>query len=341
MLPPGSLEIAVEVGQIASGPGGLEDRADALMEPLRRLVPFQAAAIYLLDPQQQLSMRVVSRGYDAAVSHYITSPANGEEIEMLGLTRWRRAMRVRDLPVPRERIHGWMEYLRPAGFREGLSVGLFAPDGRHVGLLGMNTDCDRHPTEDARDLIGVLAPLIANAVDPLRSISTVAAIVGDAVAGIVLTPAGGTLPLPGLAPHPLLEIGSAVLATAGDRLVPGRVHVSFLCPCPTADAPSAHVRVTVLAGPRDLGPGAVAVVLVSPPGDVRRLTPRELQILGLLVEGWSNQRIAAALVVAQRTVHAHLENILAKLEAATRTQAAVRALRLGLYVPRPLNGVRL
>jgi DNA-binding NarL/FixJ family response regulator len=77
----------------------------------------------------------------------------------------------------------------------------------------------------------------------------------------------------------------------------------------------------------------IAVVLLSPPGDLYGLTDRELEILGLLVQGWPNRRIAAALFIAQRTVAAHLEHILPKLGAPTRTLAAVRALRLGLYVP--------
>src|SRR3712207_3522436 len=85
-------------------------------------------------------MPVVSRGYGQAVSDYMTSPANTEEIELLGLTRHRAAMRLRDLPVPAEHVRGWVEYLRPAGFRGGLAVGLFTPDGRHLGILGLNTD---------------------------------------------------------------------------------------------------------------------------------------------------------------------------------------------------------
>jgi DNA-binding NarL/FixJ family response regulator len=132
-----------------------------------------------------------------------------------------------------------------------------------------------------------------------------------------------------------------VLTAAADRLSPGYVHASFLCPYPTEGAPDGHVRITMLAGPPDSPADAAAVLLVSPPGDLRRLTPRELQILGLLVEGWPSQRIAAALFVAPRTVNAHLEHILAKLDATTRTLAAVRARRLGLYVPRPLNGVHI
>jgi DNA-binding CsgD family transcriptional regulator len=67
------------------------------------------------------------------------------------------------------------------------------------------------------------------------------------------------------------------------------------------------------------------VVLVSPAGHLHGLTPRELEILGLLVDGRSNREIARALVVAQRTV--------VKLVTSTRTLAAVRAERAGLYVP--------
>jgi DNA-binding NarL/FixJ family response regulator len=74
-------------------------------------------------------------------------------------------------------------------------------------------------------------------------------------------------------------------------------------------------------------------VLLSPPGDLRRLTPRELEVLGLVVDGRSNWQISRTLVVAERTVAAHVEHILDKLDAPTRTAAAVRADRTGLYVP--------
>ena len=56
-------------------------------------------------------------------------------------------------------------------------------------------------------------------------------------------------------------------------------------------------------------------------------------MLGLVVDGCSNQEIARVLVVAPRTVAAHVEHILVKLGAPTRTLAAVRAEREGLYVP--------
>jgi DNA-binding CsgD family transcriptional regulator len=292
--------------------------------------------ISLLDPDRRAAIPVTSRGYGEAVSEYMTSPANTEEMELLGLTRDRAAVRMVDLPVPAERVRGWVEYLRPAGFREGLGVGLFTAEGRHLGLLAMNTDTDRHPTEAARDLIGTMAPTIANAVDPTRSLAEMARIINPAQAGIVLTRAGNTLPLGGLPSHRLLDVGLPLLAVAARQLHTSGGYGSFLCPDTAHDAVTSHFRITMLACPADAPQYVVAVVLLSPPGDLHGLTGRELTILGLLVEGWSNRRIAAALFIAQRTVAAHVEHILSKLGAPTRTLAAVRALRLGLYVPFPL-----
>ena len=63
-------------------------------------------------------------------------------------------MRLCDLPVAPAEVRGWAEYLAPAGYREGLAVGLHTPDGRYIGILGLNTDTLAHPTVAACDLIG-------------------------------------------------------------------------------------------------------------------------------------------------------------------------------------------
>ncbi len=64
-----------------------------------------------------------------------------------------------------------------------------------------------------------------------------------------------------------------------------------------------------------------------------RLTPREATVLRLLAQGRTNREIAAELRVAVGTVKVHIEHILAKLSVSDRTQAAVRALELGLLSP--------
>ena len=60
------------------------------------------------------------------------------------------------------------------------------------------------------------------------------------------------------------------------------------------------------------------------------LTEREVEVLKLVARGRTNQEIAEELVVSERTVGAHVSNILSKLHLANRTQAALFALRTGL-----------
>ena len=66
------------------------------------------------------------------------------------------------------------------------------------------------------------------------------------------------------------------------------------------------------------------------PEAVDELTPRELEVLEHLVSGASNKEIAAALCVTEHTVKLHLGNILNKLHARNRVQAAVYAVHQGL-----------
>ena len=61
-----------------------------------------------------------------------------------------------------------------------------------------------------------------------------------------------------------------------------------------------------------------------------RLSPREREVLQLLAQGLTNREIANQLVVSVSTVKIHVEHILTKLGVSDRTQAAVRAIELGL-----------
>jgi len=60
------------------------------------------------------------------------------------------------------------------------------------------------------------------------------------------------------------------------------------------------------------------------------LTPREIDVARLLVEGKTNPEIAEALFISERTVQSHVANIMAKLGVSSRTAAAARAVRDGL-----------
>ncbi|NJO05076.1 MAG: response regulator [Chloroflexaceae bacterium] len=66
----------------------------------------------------------------------------------------------------------------------------------------------------------------------------------------------------------------------------------------------------------------------APP--VETLTPRESEVVKLLAQGMTNREIAERLTISALTVKVHVQHIIAKLGVSDRTQAAVRALELGL-----------
>jgi DNA-binding NarL/FixJ family response regulator len=73
------------------------------------------------------------------------------------------------------------------------------------------------------------------------------------------------------------------------------------------------------------------------PQTVNALTDREREVLALVAEGLSNQQIADALVISERTARTHVSNILGKLGVASRTQAALLAIREGITPREPAS----
>jgi two-component system, NarL family, response regulator len=97
------------------------------------------------------------------------------------------------------------------------------------------------------------------------------------------------------------------------------------------DAPPAELLAAiraVAAGQKRIPPEVAAKLaerMTAP-----ELTPRELDVLRLLVTGQSNKEIGTALAIAEGTVRAHLNSIFQKLDAQDRTHAATIAIRRGL-----------
>jgi DNA-binding CsgD family transcriptional regulator len=329
------VEIVREFAELAGEPGGPAVRAEALLARVQRVLRADAGTISLLPPVQDAYSSLARAGFDERVGGYLDSPAQLADVELVGLRRSHRPLRLRDLPVPPSEVGGWAEYLEPAGFRDAMAAPLYTPEGQYLGLLGLTTEAAGQITDAAQDLVRLLATPIAVGVDPWRSLAAIAGLVEQATAGIVLTPAGAVQRLPGLPGHRLFAPGSGVLTAATGQLAEGGTHIAFLAPVPdgAVDGAGTFVRITALAAPSQVRLFATAVVLAGPAGDLHGLSLQELQVLGLLVTGASNERIAVALGITSRTVDGHVDHVRAKLAGRSRTAAAARALRLGLFVP--------
>jgi DNA-binding NarL/FixJ family response regulator len=92
----------------------------------------------------------------------------------------------------------------------------------------------------------------------------------------------------------------------------------------------------VTAGLLAMAPAASALLLgeLRTPADalLEPLSDRELEVLNLIAEGLSNKIIAYRLAISEHTVKTHVTAILAKLGAASRTEAVAQAVRRGLLM---------
>src|SRR5436190_18927838 len=70
----------------------------------------------------------------------------------------------------------------------------------------------------------------------------------------------------------------------------------------------------------------------QPEGQVEALTPREMEVLQLLASGLPNKTIASRLSITDHTVKFHVNAIMTKLGVQSRTEAVVRATKLGLII---------
>jgi DNA-binding CsgD family transcriptional regulator len=125
----------------------------------------------------------------------------------------------------------------------------------------------------------------------------------------------------------------ALLAGGGDREAAAAVlgRVAEVTARLSARPLDGEVQALARRARLDLGPAARPSIAGAPtPAAELGLTPREAEVLALVAAGRSNRQIAHALFISPKTVSVHVSNLLAKLGAAGRVEAAAIAHRLGL-----------
>lgn len=102
-----------------------------------------------------------------------------------------------------------------------------------------------------------------------------------------------------------------------------------------------HTVIAAAAGLVVLHPDVISVLLpVLPSAEqivdtatpVQALTPREIEVLGMLAEGLGNKAIAKRLIISEHTVKFHVSSIFTKLNASSRTEAVTLGARQGLIM---------
>lgn len=82
----------------------------------------------------------------------------------------------------------------------------------------------------------------------------------------------------------------------------------------------------------DLLPQSEFPPRTQPAAPIQSLTPREIEVLGMLAEGFGNKGIAKQLNISEHTVKFHISSIFTKLNASSRTEAVTLGARLGLIL---------
>jgi DNA-binding NarL/FixJ family response regulator len=311
-----------EVAAVACSGAPVEDRMLEVIERLRAVIPIEGAAASTVDPTTGDPRMLVNSCYPQHVAEYVSSrDYHAEIVAPWALPLRGQAVRERDLDIDPLSLRCNVEYFRPAGLTEGLVSALVTSDGRFVGALDLGVCDDRHPTDEACDLVSRLAPMLASLVDPLQSAAELASLVGgrDCTAMAILDGARA-VSLRGEPSEELLEPLEQLFGHAASKARMG----AFLWPKEAGGWHGCHVLPC-----RD----GVTVVVIDEAPELHGLTPREVEVLTCLVEGDANAEIARRLWIAVRTARAHVEHILTKLDVSTRAAAVARAVREGLVLP--------
>lgn len=331
------LRLQVELADISTRSQDLNQRALGVLEALGRVMPFDAGWLAVRDPERGRHVPLATTGAAAPLHRYFATPGADAELEQLGLNSAQRPVRASELPVPLPEICAWGEYLLPAGFRGGVAGALFSSTGRHVGFLSLVAEDPASPSLGDQQILTAVTRVIADGVDRTQEIATIAAIVGSAEAGVVLTRGGDALPLPGLPENRLLASDSPIVAAATHELSAGGPYTAFLAPV-AGPGGERLVRVTALDCALPDLDHLSAAVLLSAPGYLRGLAPLDLRVLGHVAAGTTQvAALAAALDLDPRTASEALLRGQVALDAHSVTAAATRALRTGLRIPPTLS----
>ncbi|MFM8896846.1 MAG: hypothetical protein ACKOE2_16145, partial [Actinomycetales bacterium] len=117
-----AMTVMGRVAEIASEQGSAADRGAAVLEELRRLIPFEAAELTTFNPLDGTVEEIVAQGYDREVLDGLRSQRFLELMDSLGQPQSGTPIRMKDLPGDMSDNWAVSDLLLPAGYAEGMTM---------------------------------------------------------------------------------------------------------------------------------------------------------------------------------------------------------------------------
>ncbi|BCF86689.1 hypothetical protein RQCS_62340 (plasmid) [Rhodococcus qingshengii] len=312
---------------VIADPVPLEERAEVVIDELAHIVAYDAAQISCWDPHRSSYRTIASRGYTPDMSAALNGTAYRTDRVWEVLEHRRDPVFWNDCPFDRRDSEFYVDTVEAHGFGEGATMLLRDIRGEHMGMLSLSLESSIVPGADVQELVGIVGSAMLPLVDRLAPARQFAAMCSPQWPTAAFDPENGWTPLTpeGLPPQSLLD-------AATDALTRTNRPIRFCW----------HDPNPVHGGRRDQREPLLAELFpVTHPicraviGWNRQrlpygLTRRELDVVALLATGASNAAIAERLSLSVRTVTTHVERILAKTAAPTRTAVALLANHEGL-----------
>lgn len=284
---------------------------DAVMAGLRRVLPYDEALLSRWDPYAQEHIHLAG-SMSPSASEFLRYELHRDPlfgyVRRTGQTQWLSNLTCEQ----RSGSATVRRVVEPAGYAEGLTQCLYSSEGRYIGVLNLGVRRVGSDLAESRRVFTLLFDSLAAAVESGYTPDSAVPRSWSVFVPDNAERSVETHPRTGLVAN--LAVADVVRAAMRTRRLPTTLVIPFGDTCTEIEIE----RV-------EHGTRARCRVVDSD----NTLTWREMQVLAEVARGRTNIEIAQRLLIAPRTVAAHLEHILVKLNVPNRAAAAAYAAALG------------